>query len=64
MTSVIIHTEQLYHDQQVPIDYLIKKKPISTENRIILAAKKKGNKIENSKIWNEYLCEIKCQENI
>lgn len=26
MTSVIIHTEQLYHDQQVPIDYLIKKK--------------------------------------
>lgn len=25
MTSVIIHTEQLYHDQQVPIDYLIKK---------------------------------------
>lgn len=46
MTSVIIHTEQLYHDQQVPIDYLIKKKPISTENRIILAAKKKEIKLK------------------
>jgi len=64
MTSVIIHTEQLYHDQQVPIDYLIKKKTYIHREQNNSGSKKKGNKIENSKIWNEYLCEIKCQENI
>lgn len=46
MTSVIIHTEQLYHDQQVPIDYLIKKKTYIHREQNNSGSKKKEIKLK------------------